>query len=80
MRTYVSPLQSAEVPKDVNLVLWHGLRRRYPVVVSESIMPYVSAAVLGAFGLYRLIRSWHATLGIPTVCPSHDSARMLSYQ
>ena len=29
------------------------------VVVSESIVPYVSAAVLGAFGLYRLIRSWH---------------------
>ena len=91
------------------------------VVVSESIVPYVSAAVLGAFGLYRLIRSWHPrwyacgvqrpclivlshsfsawgraharahplALARPgvwprplqlTVCPSHDSARMLSYQ
>jgi hypothetical protein len=29
------------------------------VVVSESIVHDVSAAVLGAFGLYRLIRSWH---------------------
>jgi hypothetical protein len=29
------------------------------VVVSEGIVHSVSAAVLGAFGLYRLIRSWH---------------------
>ena len=29
------------------------------VVVSESIVLSVSTAVLGAFGLYRLLRSWH---------------------
>ena len=29
------------------------------VIVPESILHYVSAAVLGAFGLYRLLRSRH---------------------
>jgi hypothetical protein len=35
------------------------------VVVSESIVHDVSAAVLGAFGLYRLIRSWHPHQTVP---------------